>query len=154
MYLLRLQKVSKLWVMAGRWDVDAGRENNFCRNTRSIDGGERFCRLCPVPVTFLGWEIGTLVITGGKLKPHDPLHQVLCDFGSPEGRKSWDPMLVLMAMIGDEAAAEYDTVQGTAQVDLQTGANHFTEHPNGLHRYVKMKLPPAYYEDLINGRID
>ena len=28
-------KVSKLWVMAGKWDGDGEKENNFCRNPRS-----------------------------------------------------------------------------------------------------------------------
>jgi hypothetical protein len=147
------EKVSRMWVMAGRWDVEIGKENNFCRNDRSITAGERFCRLCPVPVTFLGWEIGTLVVTGGELHRKDPLHRVLCDFGSPEGRKSWDPMLALLAVTGDAEAAGYDTVSGTARVDAQTGENYFSPSPDGPHRYVKMKFPPAYYEEQINRRI-
>lgn len=150
---LVLEKVSKIWVMAGRWDVDGGKENNFCRNQRAIAAGEAFCRLCPVPVTFLGWEVGTLVVSGGMLAKHDPLHHILCDFGSPEGRKSWDPMLALLAVIGNAEKAGYDTVVGTAVLDATTGENHFTVHPNGRHAYVKMKMPPAYYEEQINQRI-
>ena len=147
------EKVSQMWVMAGRWDVEKGKENNFCRNQRAIHGGERFCRLCPVPVTFLGWEIGTVVITGGGLCDSDPLHQVLCDFGSPEGRKSWDPMLALLAVIGDCEAAGYEAVRGTARVDAHTGENTFLPSPSGLHRYVKMKMLPAFYKEQINQRI-
>ena len=147
------EKVKKMWVMAGRWDVEVGRENNFCRNRRAAHAGERFCHLCPVPVTFLGWELGTLVVTGGQLGEGDPLRDVLCDFGSPEGRKSWDPMLSLLAVIGDEDTAGYDTVRGIARVDGTGGENRFTETPDGLHRYLKMKHPPAYYEDWINERI-
>lgn len=147
------EKVSKIWVMAGRWDVDCGKENNFCRNPRAISAGEIFCRLCPVPVTFLGWEVGTLVVSGGTLADQDILHHVLCDFGSPEGRKSWDPMLALLAVIGNEEKAGYDTVTGTATLNAETGENHFTERADGLHAYVKMKMPPAYYEEQINQRI-
>lgn len=147
------EKVSGLWVMAGRWDLEVGKENNFSRNQRAARAGERFCRLCPVPVTFLGWEVGTEVITGGVLDPQDPLHLALCDFGCPEGRKSWDPMLALLAVIGDEEAAGYLSVQGTAQVDPISGENRFTETLKGLHRYVKMKHPPLFYEERINERI-
>ena len=147
------EKVSKIWVMAGRWDVEIGKENNFSRNLRAIRAGERFCRLCPVPVTFLGWEVGTLVVTGGGLSKEDPLYQVLCDFGSPEGRKSWDPMLALLAVIGDEQQAGYDTVRGAATVDPQTGENRFNPSPDGLHCYVKMKEAPSYYQAQINDRL-
>ena len=103
------QKVSKMWVMAGKWDGDGEKENNFCRNTHSRAAGKDFCARCPVPVTFLGWEVGYGVITGDRLDEQDHLRQVLADHGSPNGRHSWDPMLVLLALIGDEAAAGYGT---------------------------------------------
>jgi hypothetical protein len=147
------RRVKKIWIMAGKWDENPGRENNFNRNARACRGGHIVCKICPVPITFLGWEIGTLVVTGGELHRQDPLHHVLCDFGSPEGRKSWDPMLALLAVTGDAEAAGYDTVSGTARVDAQTGENYFSPSPDGPHRYVKMKFPPAYYEEQINRRI-
>lgn len=144
------QKVSKLWVMAGKWDEDGGLEHNFCLTDRSRDGGARFCSRCPVPVTFLGWEIGIDVISAAHLAKDDPLYLLMCDHGSPNGRHSWDPMLALLALTGDEEAAGYDTVQGTARVDIETGANHFTPSPDGLHRFVRCKFPPAYYADAID----
>ena len=110
------RKVRKLWVMAGKWDEQGGREHNFCLNRRSSEAAERFCRLCPSPVTFLGWEVGADVITGKNLKQGDHLYQVLCDHGSKNGRHSWDPMLVNLAIIGDEQKAGYNTVCGTASV--------------------------------------
>ena len=133
------EKVSKFWMMAGKWDADGEKENNFCRNSRSRVAGKEFCDLCPIPVTFLGWEIGYGVITGGYLKENDHLHKVLCDHGSEKGRHSWDPMLVLMALIGDEETAGYRMVNGTASVDEQTGANYFKTNENG------------YYEEQINN---
>ena len=63
MELIR-EKVPKIWVMAGKWDEDAGREHNFARNQRAIAGAKAFCEKCPVPVTFLGWEVGASVISG------------------------------------------------------------------------------------------
>ena len=144
------EKVSHIWVVAGKWDKNGEKENNFCRNARSRIAGDKFCRLCPVPVTFLGWEVGVDVITGGKLPESDPLHLALTDHGSGNGRASWDPMLVLMALIGDEEKAGYDTVSGFATVDVATGANYFRRSTEGLHKYVIKKFENDYYADQID----
>lgn len=147
------EKVKKLWVMAGKWDADGEKEHNFCLNDRARTAAEAFCRLCPVPVTFLGWEVGFDVITGNCLPENDPLYQVLSDHGSKNGRSSWDPMLALLAVIGDEEQAGYDTVQGFARVDPTDGANYFTPDPNGPHRYVIKAKENAFYAEAINKRI-
>lgn len=152
-YELVRDKVSKIWVMAGKWDSDGELEHNFCKTARSRTAGKEFCELCPVPVTFLGWEIGYGVISGGSLPEDDFLRYVLVDHGSENGRHSWDPMLTLMALIGDEREAGYGVVTGTASVDADTGANHFVENPDGLHKYVVMLKDGAYYENEINKRL-
>lgn len=152
-YELVKERVSKIWVMAGKWDEDFGKENNFTRNSRSRTAGHFFCTKCPVPVTFLGWETGFDVITGDNLNKNDILYKVLCDHGSSDGRSSWDPMLVLMALIGDERAAGYDVVCGRASVDGDTGANHFSPDENGLHKYVIKSKENEYYKKLINQMI-
>ena len=143
-------KVSKFWVMAGKWDADGEKENNFCRNERSRIAGKDFCALCPVPVTFLGWEIGYGILSGGELERNDHLYRILSDHGSQNGRHSWDPMLVLMALIGDEEKAGYDTVTGFASVDADTGANHFVADSNGLHKFVVKKYSDGDYKRQIN----
>lgn len=56
-------KVSKIWMMAGKWDRNPDKENNFARNARSRNAANILCSLCPVPITFLGWEAGANVIT-------------------------------------------------------------------------------------------
>lgn len=147
-------KVKKVWVMAGKWDEEGGREHNFCNNPRSRKGGEIFCRLCPVPVTFLGFEIGIKVVSGDKLSCEDFLYRGFSDHGSEKGRFSWDPMTALMAVTGDEERAGYDTVTGKAVLDEKTGRNYFSEDVNGLHKYVKMKFSPEYYADMINSIIN
>ena len=147
------QKVSKVWAMAGKWDEEPGRENNFTRNNRSRVAGHIFCEKCPVPITFLGWEVGADVITGGELQEGDVLHQALCDHGSGNGRSSWDPMLCLLACVGDEESAGYDVVRGKAWVDPETGANYFQRDEKGPHAYVIKKRENAYYEAAISGRI-
>lgn len=145
------EKVSKMWVMAGKWDADGEKENNFCRNARARMAGKEFCELCPVPVTFLGWETGYGFITGEKLDGVDHLRGVLCDHGSVHGRHSWDPMLALMALIGGEAEAGYGTISGYASVDVDTGANHFIPDAEGPHRFVIKKHSDEYYEHAINS---
>ena len=147
------QKVSKIWAMAGKWDEPCGRENNFTRNAQSREAGHWFCELCPVPISFLGWEIGYDVLTGGQLAKDDFLYRALCDHGSSGGRSSWDPMLVLMALIGDEAAAGYAVVRGRAVVDPVTGENHFCPSESGMHSYVVKERDNTYYADAIHERI-
>ena len=90
---------------------------------------------------------------GSKLQDGDNLYGVMCDHGSYNGRHSWDPMTALMAIIGDEAEAGYDTVQGTGRVDPLTGQNYFTKAADGLHRYVIKNRPNDYYIDQIHSRI-
>lgn len=148
------RKVKKIWIMAGKWDADGERENNFCRNARARLAGNRVCALCPVPVTFLGWEVGHGVLTGGELDRADRLYRILSDHGSEHGRHSWDPMLVLLALVGDEAAAGYDTVTGTASVDPDSGANHFLPNARGLHKFVVKTRDDAYYAREINRLLE
>lgn len=147
------EKVSKVWVMAGKWDEEPGMENNFTRNERSRVAGHIFCEKCPVPITFLGWEVGFDVISGGGLPEDDMLHLALCDTGFGDGRSSWDPMLCLLACVGDEERAGYEVVRGRAHVDPETGANYFHRQENGQHVYVIKREDNAYYETGIYEKI-
>ncbi len=147
------EKVAKFWVMAGKWNENPGKENNFARNPRACKASDIFCRKCPVPVTFLGFEVGVDVITGDNLSNDDVLRTVLCAHGSTNGRCSWDPMLALLALVGDEGKAGYDTVCGTASVDPITGENRFTEKADGMHRYIIKNKPNQFYKEQINELI-
>ena len=147
------QTVKKIWVMAGQWDIDGGVENNFARNARSRQAAHVLCERCPVPMTFLGFEVGVSVISGGCCGKDDPLGLVLIDHGSPNGRCSWDPMLCLLALVGDEAQAGYTLVRGRATVDPATGENRFIENENGPHAYVVKTREDAYYAKEIDRRI-
>lgn len=144
------EKVSKFWVMAGKWDADGERENNFSRNPRARVAGKVFCERCPVPVTFLGWEVACDVVTGGMLDKNDHLYHALSDFGAEDGRPSWDPMLVYMALIGDEEKAGFRTVRGTASVDARTGENFFVPNESGRHTIVTRVYGSDVYEERIN----
>ena len=145
------KKVKKVWVMAGKWDKDGEKEHNFCFTERSRAGGKKFLELCPTEITFLGWEVGYTVISGGRLDKSDHLYTVLKDHRSENGRCSWDPMLTLMALIGDEEAAGYSTVRGKATLNEHDGSNYFKEDKTGPHKYVVKTKSDSYYEDLINS---
>ncbi|MBQ3016618.1 MAG: hypothetical protein IJD79_07555 [Clostridia bacterium] len=146
------EKVTRVWAMAGKWDKAGESENNFARNERAIRGGKIFVDKCPVPITFLGWEVGFDVLTGGNLSHTDHLWLALYDHGSDGGRCSWDPMLTLLALIGDAESAGYREVRGTARVDDE-GRNYFTESDTGMHSYVIKARESSYYENIINEKI-
>ncbi len=147
------EKVSKVWVMAGKWDQEKGIEHNFARNERARNAASIFCDKVPVPVTFLGFEVGVDVYTGGNLSGDDALHMALRDHGSQNGRNSWDPMLALLAIIGDEEKAGYKLIKGKGFVDPKTGENTFTESQDGIHGYVVKTKENSWYRDTINNLI-
>ena len=146
------EKVKKIWIMGGKWNMQGGDEYNLCKYPFAQAASHTFVTNCPVPITFLGWEVGSCVITGSKLPKDDFLHIALDDHGSGLGRESWDPMLVVLALTGDNAKAGYKTVKGTATVDNH-GLNYFEENENGQHEYVVKAQPDQYYIDIIDNLI-
>ncbi|MBO4303325.1 MAG: hypothetical protein J6A21_01930 [Lentisphaeria bacterium] len=147
------EKVRHLWIMAGKWDEDGGKEYNFCKNALTRESGELLCRFWPTPITFLGWEAGHSVISGGHLPEGDLLRQVMEDHGSPHGRSSWDPMLVLLALAGDPEKAGYKCVYGQAQLNGADGANHFLHRADGPHRFVVKLHPDEFYAEEIDKHL-
>ncbi|NMP38285.1 MAG: hypothetical protein GX051_09255 [Clostridiales bacterium] len=147
------QKVNKIWMMAGKWDTPDGREYNLINTPASRAAGHFICENSPVPLSFLGFEVGESVITGGGEPDGDLLRVGMAAHGSQNGRSSWDPMLALMAIINDEQAAGYRTVRGTARVNPETGENNFTESPDGKHTYVVKAHSDEFYSEMINSLI-
>ena len=150
---LMRDKVSHVWIMGGKWDEDGGKEFNLSAHPLAAQSAATVCEKCPVPITFLGFEIGDGVVTGDRLPEGDLLKQALTDHGSGGGRYSWDPMLIALALTGDPAAAGYEAVVGRAAVDGITGANHFSPSADGPHRYVKKAEADGFYIEKINGAI-
>ena len=146
------EKVKKIWIMGGTWNVQGGREYNLCKYQFARDASHTFVANCPCPITFLGWEVGSRLITGNNLKDDDFLHIALSDHGSGSGRESWDPMLATLAIIGDNEKAGYKTVKGYATVD-EEGTNFFKEDENGPHEYVVKAHNDSYYSEMINNLI-
>lgn len=147
-------KVSKIWMMAGKWDEENGKEYNFYRTARSRKAASYVLKNCPVPIIFLGFEVGRDVISGSALKKDDILYKIFSDFGAENGRSSWDPMLVLLAITGDIEKAGYTSVTGYASLCEETGENNFIKDENGPHKYVVRKFEPEYYANLIDNIIN
>ncbi|MBQ4136545.1 MAG: hypothetical protein IJD67_00400 [Clostridia bacterium] len=150
---LMREKVDKLWIMAGKWDDEIGKEYNFNYNPITRAAASVVCALAPVPITFLGFEIGVDVISGSKLDADDVLYIAMVDHGSVNGRSSWDPMLALLAVNGSEEDSGYSIVHGRASADAKSGDNTFVRDENGPHAYVVRKFAPEYYADAIDGFI-
>ncbi len=153
-YELVRSKVKKLWVMGGKWDEQGGKEHNFIHTRATKRGAAYICKNCPVPITFLGFEIGLGVLIGGASPEGDILKNALIDYGcDPEkGRDGWDPMLAQLAIIGDEEKAGYSVVRGKARVCALTGKNYFFKG-EGSHLYVIKAQPDDYYVKQINALI-
>lgn len=141
-------KVRRIWMMAGNYPT--GKENNFARTARSRKAGANVCLKCPVPIYFLGYDTGVDVLAGGGCEPDDLLYKILYAHGgqkeAKKGRSAWDPMLTLLACIGNPEDAGYDVVQGTNKVNPITGVNTFTPSPTGKHYYVKKTKPDLWYQ--------
>ncbi len=146
------KKVNKIWMMAGRWDIPNGREYNISAYPAAREAAHFIFENSSVPITLLGWETGNTVITGSHLPDGDMLKEGFEVQGSVNGRYSWDPMLVLLAIINNEENAGYDTVCGKAFADSATGINNFTPG-SGKHIYVRKKYKDSYYADIIDELI-
>ena len=146
--LLR-EKVERIWLMAGKWDEPRGREYNLTAYPACCEAGHYICENSPVPLVFLGFEVGLNVITGAGLPEGDLLREAFTAHGSADGRHSWDPMLVTAAVAQDFSAAGYTAVYGTAHVDPATGENSFTPG-EGHHCYLVKTRENSFYENGIN----
>ena len=146
------EKVNRIWLMAGKWDETPGREYNLTAYPECCAAGHYICGQSPVPLVLLGFEVGWGVITGGKQPEGDLLKAAFTAHGSPNGRHSWDPMLVTAAVTQDLARAGYTAVYGKARVDEHTGENFFAPG-TGPHCYLVKTQPNAFYEAQINFRL-
>lgn len=157
------QKVKFFWCMAGNWEKDEGRENNFARNARASDGAYRLLSRYPGAVCFLGYEVGLSVIAHPP-KTDPLLCRAFADHGSPGGRSAWDPMLVALSAECPPggstfptdtqlAQAGYTLIRGHASVTRETGVNRFAVSPDGMHGFVKKCRADDWFEQKIDAML-
>lgn len=141
-------KVSEIVLMGGRWNRKSGMEYNFFAYPLNRTAAAYLCGHCPVPLTFLGYEVGKDVVTGGKAVP-GLTGIAYAAHRSPKGRPSWDPMTALYAVVSDAEAAGYQKVRGKASVNPRTGRNSFRPDPNGSHAYLVKTKEDGFYREMI-----
>jgi hypothetical protein len=141
-------KVSEIILMGGRWDKPVGREYNFFAYGLNRKAAAYICAHCPVPLTFLGYEVGKDVVTGGKTVP-GLVGVAYAAHGSGNGRPSWDPMTALFAIIGDAEQAGYQKIRGNAAVSSGSGANRFVPDADGSHAYLVRERENRFYQEQI-----
>jgi purine nucleosidase len=143
-------KVRKTWIMGGYYPL--GSENNFNKDATARTAANYVVANWPGPIDFLGFEVSADILVGGNLVgtgANDPLAQAMVDHGSSAGRSSWDPMLTLVACLGDPALLSLSTVSGTNSVNAATGKNIFTAGA-GNHRYMVKTQPDHWYKFELN----
>ncbi|GAB3272156.1 nucleoside hydrolase [Larkinella harenae] len=145
------RKVSRWSCMGGQFPQ--GKEANFYRPDPA---STVFCLThWTLPVTFAGWEVGNMLVTGGesfkaRCSPSSPVYQAYQQYNAFKGRASWDQVAVLEA------------VEGTKPYFGVESNGHCTVTPDGhnewkpartsakKHTYLTIKAPV----DQIQQRIE
>lgn len=145
------RKVSRWSCMGGQFP--AGKEANFYRPD---PGSTVYCLTnWTLPVTFAGWEVGNLLVTGGakfqeQCKPASPVYQAYAHYNGFKGRASWDQAAVLEAVEGPEPYFEIEQT-GFCAVS-EDGSNAWKSSPARFrHGYLKIKAPAEQVRDRIDA---
>ncbi len=128
------RKVARTVVMGGLFP--SGTEFNVAEFPETAGA---FARRWPGRIEFLGWEVGSDVVTGAELSQtggvDDPIAEAYRRFSGPgAGRKSWDLMTVDLAVRGAGDHYRYSE-PGRVEVDAD-GATTWHPSPDGPHRFV------------------
>ncbi len=147
-------RVGRLWMMGGKWDSETVPEFNFSKTEKARHAIHTVVEKCPVPITFLGFEVAVDILSGTVLNQctwDDALRTVLSDYGASDGRPSWDPLLTYLACIGDPERVGFRCVCGTASIDPESGCNRLTPNPKGPHCYVVKQQPNSFYRETLDA---
>jgi len=132
------KKVAKWICMGGMYPE--GKEANFYRPD---PGSTIYClQEWTKPVTFVGWEAGNQIITGGsylknKLNAKSPVYRAYELYNNFAGRPSWDQLAVFLL---DKKSEEYITpvTKGYCQV-YEDGSNKWLLDKDRNHEYITFK---------------
>jgi inosine-uridine nucleoside N-ribohydrolase len=145
------KKVSRWSCMGGQFPE--GKEANFYRPD---PGSTVYCLAhWNLPVTFAGWEVGNLLVTGGtkfqeQCPPASPVYQAYDHYNSFKGRASWDQVAVLEAV---EGTGPYFEIEQTGFCAVSAdGSNEWKSSPARFrHGYLKIKAPAEQVRDRIDA---
>lgn len=145
------KKVIRWSCMGGQFP--AGKEANFYRPD---PGSTLYCLThWKLPVTFAGWEVGDLLVTGGarfkqRCQSASPVYQAYAHFNGFKGRASWDQVAVLEAV---EGPGPYFKVEQTGFCKVSAdGSNEWRRSATALrHGYLKIMAPNVQISDRIEA---
>jgi Inosine-uridine preferring nucleoside hydrolase len=139
----------RLWVCMGgkfpngRFDNGDGEYNLRVDTAASL----RVLNDWPTPAVFSGFEIGTTIRTGRRLRDApeaNPVRAAYLHFNGLENRESWDETAVLYAVRGAGAYwTESEPGLCLMHAGLRTGYNEWIPTPRKSHRYLIEKMAPA-----------
>lgn len=150
---------ARLAVMAGGF-VPGEDGQNIPEWNALVDAAatQKMVELCPVPITFLPFEAGLNMLTGGsmmdKYGERTPLSYAYIHFADTRaigGRHSWDPALVLCAVEGCRDFFDED-LRGTVSVDGD-GRTVLHRDPGGLHSVLTIRPHSGLTEQQCKDRI-
>lgn len=150
---LMQQNGGKLWCMGGVYP--SGTEYNFFATAFAKAGSYYTVTNFPNDIIFLDFNVGSTIKTGDTLATvlgtaDDIVAKAYTDYGASTGRESWDPMLTLIACLGDTKLAGYSTIRGTNTINQSTGANSFSTNSTGKHYYVQKDKTDNWYKREMN----
>lgn len=133
-------KISRLWVMGGNFPT--GGENNFNRDATAKAASQYAMANWPTPITFVGNEVGSTIISGKYLQYGDPadlLAKARVDHGTVNGSASYDPTLVLAFLLGTAqfggTSPAFSAKSGTISLDVNSSVS-WTYSATGPHEYL------------------
>lgn len=140
------RKVRSLVVMGGSFP--AGREWNFEMDPASA---QLVVAAWPTPILFAGYEVGSELLTGRRLRtevPEEhPVRRAYEAFGAlPEGRPSWDLIAVMLAVRGSRDGW---LLSEAGTVEIATDGASRWQPGEGRHRYIVAAEEPRRIEQLL-----
>ncbi|MBC7923444.1 MAG: nucleoside hydrolase [Ferruginibacter sp.] len=143
------KKVKQLVVMGGKYP--RGKEFNL---EQDPEAAVAVVENWPTPILFSGSEVGEKVFTGSALVrdstlANSPVREAFRFYLAKDqqpARPSWDQTAVLVAVRGH--ADYFNAVAGQCRM-YRDGHNEWTPSPNGPHRYLTFKRPPAEIQAVV-----
>lgn len=142
------RKVKRWSCMGGQFP--RGKEANFYRPdpASTVNSLSKW----KLPVTFAGWEIGNMIVTGGadfksRCKTNSPVYRAYELYNGFKGRASWDQVSVLEAIEGPET---YFSVKKDGHCFvLPDGSNEWKMPANEMHGYLVFDAPAQHIRNRI-----
>jgi inosine-uridine nucleoside N-ribohydrolase len=146
-----VRKKVRAWVCMGG-AFPKGKEWNVHRDaTASVHAITEW----PTPIVFSGFEIGSRIKTGAKLRDapkKNPVRRSYDLYNGLKDRESWDQTAVLYAVRGLDGGLKnvWDVRRGVISVNAD-GSNTWKSQPKGRHSHLVEKMPPERTAEIIEG---